>query len=551
MNRINVWIEKHPVAALTAFLFAVLSIGTAGVEITKIDIRFALMTAEMAEYGVGLFPTMNGHPYADYPSLYNFLAFLTSCGGRGLNAWTLALPTILLSCYIVAMTAKIGERLQPGSGMCAALFTAFSYEYMCIFSDFSIDIPVAAATVTAIHFMLKYDFGWRSLPMFAAMLMLSFAVRGPLGFILCGAAAAGFVLGCRRWKALPAFALTGVVCAAVCLPGAYWAIHRQGGEELWRDVVSWQVSSRMESGKPFYYYFTNALVSFLPVTFFTVAALVMKRRELLTPRWAAPLLWMLLPMVLLSVPGCKHLRYLSPALPAFALIAAAGYVNADDSFFAKLVNGALKLTDVLCLPLGMVLITAAAVTSFFLPCNRLEVALHLAAALALLLLCHFKLRKFTGKPWPLIRSSLGLIVLTGILITCADATWENSGIFVRRAAGLTRGKIYIYRLDPDHDALKVMFHLTKEERARTVTLTPRAGNPKSLINRMYPTSVVAKVLPTLRPSDVVITRDKRLKHLKNDAKAAGRDVVILTRGRLGHREAVAVKLVPLPAQRHP
>ena len=506
MNRLVIWIGRHPVAALTAFMFAVLSIGTAGVEITKIDIRFALMTAEMAEYGVGLFPTMNGQPYADYPSLYNFLAFLTSCGGRWLNAWTLALPTILLSCYIVAMTAKIGERLQPGSGLCTALFTAFSYEYMCIFSDFSIDIPVAAATVTAIHFMLKYDFRWRSLPMFAAMLVISFIVRGPLGFILCGAATAGFTAGMRRWKSLILYGVTGIICAAICLLAAYWAILSQGGEALWRDVVEWQISSRMERGKPFYYYFSNALVSFLPLSFFTVAALAMKLRELPTPRYAAPLLWMLLPMVLLSIPGCKHLRYLSPALPAFALIATAGYVNADDSFFAKLFNGALKLTDVLYLPLGAVLIAAAAVTSFFLPCNRIEVALHLGTALALLLLCYFKLHKFTGKPWPLIRSSLGLIILTGILITCADATWENSGIFVRRAAGLARGKIYIYRLDPDHDALKVIYHLTPEERKRTITLSRSAQDHSKLQDRMYPTVMTSAVLPTLRPNDVVITR---------------------------------------------
>ena len=70
MTRISSWIGRHPTASLVIFMFAALALGNAGQEITRINIRFALMTSEMARHPLGVFPTLNGQPYADYPSLY-------------------------------------------------------------------------------------------------------------------------------------------------------------------------------------------------------------------------------------------------------------------------------------------------------------------------------------------------------------------------------------------------------------------------------------------------------------------------------------------------
>ncbi|MBP5532209.1 MAG: hypothetical protein J6Y54_09320, partial [Lentisphaeria bacterium] len=267
MNRISNCVAKHPVASLALFMFAVLVIGCIGVEIVQINIRFAMMTSEMADQPLGLFPTLNGQPYADYPSLYNFLSYLASGGGRWVTRLTLALPTILFSCYVVVMTAKTSELIKPGSGLCAALFSLLSYESVNIFMAFSIDLPVAAAAVTIIWSMLKFDFGVKALAVYLAMLFLSFAVRGPLGVILCGAVTAGVIIGARRWKALIVYGATGAAAGAACLGLAYLAILRQGGDELWQVVKEWQVDSRMDNKNVFsyLYYFTSAIVSFLPV----------------------------------------------------------------------------------------------------------------------------------------------------------------------------------------------------------------------------------------------------------------------------------------------
>lgn len=552
MNRIYSWMSKHPTATLVGLMFVVFSIGMIGVDIVRINIRFALMTAEMANGKPGLFPTMNGHPYADYPSLYNFLSYLTSGGARWLNLWTLSLPSILLSCCIVAMTAKVGDLIRPGCGFCAALFSLFSYEYLNIFKGFSIDLPVAAAVLAIVWSLLRFDFSCRALLVYVPMLFISFAVRGSLGIVICGAATAGVILGARRWKALLLYGAVGAATAAGCLGIACWAIHRQGGNELWRWVLEWQISSRMNEEKKlldYVYYFTDAQGSFMPVTGFAVAALIMKRRELTKPYLAIPVMWALVPMVMLSIPTCMHLRYMTAMLPAFAIVAAIGYRETDASPVGKLIDWAFEIIDKLILPAGAALIVTAAVMSFFLPVNREQLFAHLAAAAAMTALVCLMTNKCRNKPWQLIRAALAMMIMVGIVVTAADAMWENSAIFVRRVAKISHGRIFLYMLDPDHDALKVVYHLDPEERAK-VTMLYRAapkGKQSELLTRMYPYFAPEEKLASLTPEDVLIAHEKRLRALYTDAAKADRKVVILARGRLGHRKSVVVKLLPADA----
>ena len=550
MNRISSWIAKHPTPSLAVFMFAVFSLGTVGVEITRINIRFALMTAEMAEHPFGLFPTLNGEPYADYPSLYNLLSYLTSGGGRFVNRFTLALPTMILGGYVVWMTAKTAELLKRGAGFCAALFSLFSFEYLNIFMAFSIDLPVAAAAITIVWSLLKFDFGCKALPLYAAMLFFAFAVRGPLGIILCGGVTASVILGARRWKALWLFGATGALALAACFGVSYWAILRQGGAALWHTVMDWQVGSRMGGGSFFdcFYYFTNAIGSFMPVTGFAVATLVMKRKELLKPELAIPILWALIPMLMLSIPSGKHLRYMTPLLPAFAIVAAIGYLEADETPVGKVIDFTVALADKLWLPAGLAFIATAAVMSFVLPAERLSLYIHLAVALALLFAMYFALRRREGKPWPLARPALAMTLMIGIVFTSADAMWENSSHFVARTEKRLveqHGRLYLYDLSPDHDALKVMYHLSPETRKNAVMIYEFDENASEHLKKMFPVVTAKAAFAEIRPEDIVVLHRKKLKSLREKAESAGFEVVELDRkGRLGHRKSVAVKLEP-------
>ncbi len=53
-------VRKNTALLCFGIAFALLSLGTIGTEVTKIDIRFALMVQDMALHGLGMFPTLNG-----------------------------------------------------------------------------------------------------------------------------------------------------------------------------------------------------------------------------------------------------------------------------------------------------------------------------------------------------------------------------------------------------------------------------------------------------------------------------------------------------------
>ena len=545
MEKIEAFVKKHPVASLAGYVAVMLSIGTLGMEITRINIRFALMTQEMAHQPIGCFPTINGHPYADYPVLYNLFSYWTSFGARFVNHFTLSLPTILFSCYTLVMTAKIGERIRPGLGIAAALFSLLSLEYLNIFIQFSIDMPVAAAAVTIVYFLLKYDYSFRALPIYMLCLAGAFLIRGPLGIILAGGVAAGVIVGARRWMAILTFGAAGALTAALCLALSVWAIRAQGGDGLLRDVIEWQVSSRIEGGDIFYY-FTNAMGSFALTSFMALSVVLMKRRELIKPPLAPLFLWILLPMILLSIPGCKHLRYLSPALPGFALVAAYGYTAPDDSLWAKILLRGTAFIDRIFYPLIGTAICVFTVYLCFTP--HVKFIGYSISALAVLTLIFFALRGKSGKLLPPLRLALYGTAFVALIYPPVEAVAENASLFVNAAEARRRGGLYFFRMGPDHDDLKYLFHLPYEKRGTAIYLSLRGkakkhgGDGGKLLDRMYPVKSADEVIPALGPNDMIITVDKRYKALVQIAGKYNKQINTVVKGQLGHREAMAVTL---------
>ena len=505
------------------------------------------MTQDMALYPFGLFPTVNGHPYADYPSLYNFFSYLTTFGGRWMNQWSLALPTILLASYILGMTALIGERIQKNLGVCAALFSLLSFEYINIFLAFSIDVPVAAAAVTIVYFLQKHQCGVRALPVYLLMLAFAFVVRGPFGLIMTGAVTAGYLIGDRRWKALIYYGFAGAGVTALCAAGTFYLIHLQGGEELWKNVLDWQISSRMKKGNLFYY-FTNPMGSFAAMTIVAIAVLVMKRRELLKQPLASWVLWALLPMILLSIPGCKHLRYMTPVLPAFALIAAYGWVNLDSSKIAWGLKWVVRIMDKLMYPAGLLTLSGLLIAGFVMPKSNPPV-IHFAVAALIMTLIYFRMKKLDGNLMPLARLAFLFVTLVSMGLFPFDAMTENSENFVREVESKRAGRLYLYHMGPDHDDLKYVFQLSPEKRSEILYLFDTVANTESLLRKMYPSESAPKVIPGLSENDVIVTSEKYYAAFTILAEKAGKEPVLVHKGELGHRDSVAVRLIPKESAR--
>ena len=91
------------VLGLTAYLA-----GLSWQEFIKVDIRYALFTAD----GIGIFPTLYGKPYTDYPSLGIILMYFASLGGNYINMFTAALPGAVISTTTLILIFLIGARIS-------------------------------------------------------------------------------------------------------------------------------------------------------------------------------------------------------------------------------------------------------------------------------------------------------------------------------------------------------------------------------------------------------------------------------------------------------
>ena len=541
LERLRNLIARHPAAAAFAAAALFLSLGAAGNEITRIDVRFAVMVDDLRIHGAGVFPTINGFPYPDYFSPLVLLAYLTTFGGRWINLWSLSLPAILCGSALFALVVAIGEHRRRGAGVFAAALLAMSWEFLLILLSFGIDLPVSAAAALMIWSYECHPERRRTQPLlFFLLTLLSFAVRGPLGAILFCSVTGGYLLGSRRWRDLFIAVGAGFAGTALAAAVAVRLIFRQGGGELWRIFLVWQIGSRIIADAPLYY-FTSAIGSFVPVTAVGVAAAVIHRRKLLAPDFAGWLGAIVLPLLLLSIPGCKHLRYMTPTLPFFALLGAEAFpplfrrferaANTATAFLARALPWIVGAALLVLAALGLVLWRAD-----FTALPNLAVGL-LAAF-------------FLGRIAAPVTENSGRIAAIGaaamLLMTAGGFPFfnhfEGSRPTVRRIeAERAGGRIFIYRIGPDHNDLKYRLHADPDAPAKTIWIGPHRRNTWSHLQKMYDCREVAQT--EFRSGDLVLLDRSREKEFRELPQIAGHFAVLRKlEGRLGHRRVALLRL---------
>jgi len=306
-----------------------------GQEIVMIDTRFALFVQEGLERGPAPFPWLYGALYPDYPSLSTLLMEGAARLFGQVNYFTIVLPSAVAAAVLVLLTARIGEELQGlRFGYLGAILLFGAFEFVSICRIVSLDLYVAVAAAGGFLTVLLAD-RYRQLWLRLLLLLLflfGFLARGPIGLVVPMAAVFSYDVVNRRFRR---GIFTGAAAAAELLLLLWLFYHLAGvwgGPQFARDYWNMQVSSRMESVKPLWYYFTNAAGSFAftyPLALIVLGGYLWTfRKEFLcgqddalsTPRMLAA--WMLIVILGMSIPGTKHLRYLTPALPAAALLVA-------------------------------------------------------------------------------------------------------------------------------------------------------------------------------------------------------------------------------------
>ena len=144
----------------------------------------------------------------------------------------------------------------------------------------------------------------------------------------------------------------------------------------------------------------------------------------------------------------------------------------------------------------------------------------------------------------LTRPALCFAVITALGLYPFDAMTENSRDFVEGVESKRTGRLCFYNLGPDSDDLKYLFHLPQEKRTGILRMHKDTSKSKKLFSRMFPRTRAAEEIPHLTENDMIVTIGKHYKALCALADAAGKEPVLVHQGELGHRKAVAVRLVP-------
>jgi 4-amino-4-deoxy-L-arabinose transferase-like glycosyltransferase len=342
-------------------------------EFVRINCRFGLFVHEMAEGTIGPFPFLYGEPYCDYLSIHTYLMYVASFLG-GVTMLTATLPSALAAGGVMSLTYLIGARMSNRFGLFAVLMLAASYEFLCIARAPAPDMFVAFATILSFYLMYTAERDKKSIRLFLLPLLfvLGFAIRGPIGAVIPIAVVFVYYLSMRRWKTAIVGGVLGSLVLACCIMLFIIIIYDEGGRELVKHFQAAQVGSRMSSGKPLWFYFTNAMGSYsltYPLAFLvmgTYAWIERKKYFAKAPSDSYAALrqgltgWFIIIILGMSIPGTKHLRYIVSAIPAAALLAAFVLVNPDKLvIFKKVRDIFLKICNfVPFVALGIVVIGA-------------------------------------------------------------------------------------------------------------------------------------------------------------------------------------------------
>jgi len=456
-----------------------------GQEILMIDTRFALFVMEGLERGPAPFPWLYGAFYPDYPSLSTLLMEGAARLFGAVNYFTIVLPSAVAAAVLTTLTARIGEELKDlHFGVLGAILLFGAFEFVSICRIVSLDLYVAVAAAGSFLTVLaadRYRQPWLRL-LLVLLFLFGFLARGPIGLVIPTAAVFSYDLTNRRlWRGV----FTGVAAAAGLLL-LLWVFYRLagiwGGPQFAQDYWTMQVSSRMESGKPLWYYFTNACGSFAftyPLALIVLAGYLWTfRKEFLcgqedalsAPRMLAA--WLLIVVLGMSIPGTKHLRYLTPALPAAALLAAELFTDERLTCLKFLKRLFFRLAPYLP---GAITV-AALVTAGLLRIPAVEKALGTRVDFPLVLTVCFG----AGASWLLwrTRSVSGprretLLVLSVVSAVYAgrvlinepiDAATMSSLDFVAKCEAVRPADagLYFFMLGPDGDENKYMVHVDRK-----------------------------------------------------------------------------------------
>ncbi|MFP3492800.1 glycosyltransferase [Pseudomonas sp. SIMBA_059] len=311
------------------------------------DSRFVLFAQEMLRHGPSFFPTTYGQPYADYLATSTLLTWLLSVPLGQVNSFTAWLPTAVASAVIVILVFRLTAPYSPRWGVLSIAMLLLSSTFISETRAVSLDQMLAAVALAVFYLGYAHDhFGAaKRLHWLFLLLILGFAIRGPIGLVIPTGVLCSYYLINRQWRQLFSFGLLALALLGACVGLLLLLAKLSGGEVFMQDVIRMQFLGRMdgtEGSSGVLYYFTSSMGNYAlayPVALLVLVAIAAGGRRAPDPALKLVLYCAaagLLVMVGLSVPQAKKARYILPMLPMAAIIAAYPFQVTQGRLFAWL-----------------------------------------------------------------------------------------------------------------------------------------------------------------------------------------------------------------------
>ncbi|TSD77086.1 phospholipid carrier-dependent glycosyltransferase [Pseudomonas sp. KBS0710] len=311
------------------------------------DSRFVVFAQEMLRHGPSFFPTTYGQPYADYLATSTLLTWLLSLPFGEVSSLTAWLPTSIASAVIVMLVYRLTAPYSTRWGLLSIAMLLLSSTFISETRAVSLDQMLAAIALTVFYLGYAHDhFGAaKRLHWLFLLLILGFAVRGPIGLVIPTGVLCSYYLINRQWRQLFTFGFIALAVLAACVGLLLLLAKLSGGEDFMQDVIRMQFLGRMdgtEGSSGVLYYFTSSMGNYAlayPLALLVLLAVAIGGRRAPDPALKLVLYCAaagLLVMLGLSVPQAKKARYILPMLPMAAIIAAYPFQVSQGRLFAWL-----------------------------------------------------------------------------------------------------------------------------------------------------------------------------------------------------------------------
>ena len=311
------------------------------------DSRFVVFAQEMLRHGPGFFPTTSGQPYADYLATSTLLTWLLSLPLGQVTSLTAWLPTCVASAVIVILMYRLTAPYSQRWGLLSIAMLLLSSTFISETRAVSLDQMLAAIALGVFYLGYAHDHfaAGKRLHWVYLLLILGFAIRGPIGLVIPTGVLCSYYLINRQWRQLFSFGVLALALLVACVGLLLLMAKLSGGESFMQDVIRMQFLGRMdgtEGSSGVLYYFTSSGGNYAlayPLAVLVLLAMLISGRR--TPGPALKLVWYcaaagLLVMLGLSIPQAKKARYILPMLPMAAIIAAYPFHVAQGRLFAWL-----------------------------------------------------------------------------------------------------------------------------------------------------------------------------------------------------------------------